>query len=55
MAKKIFMLQPAYYEINLRGKYGRDMKVEWVSKFEASEGKMQKDIDKLAEAVAQLD
>jgi len=92
-AESRYTLQPAYYEINLRGKYarddesqemldiilansahdigyiynfggfasltchryGRDMKVDWVSKFEASEGKMQKDIDKLIETALQLD
>ena len=92
-AESRYTLQPAYYEINLRGKYarddesqemidiilsntahdigyiynfgnyaaltchryGRDMKVEWVSKFEASEVKMQNDINKLIEAVEKLD
>ena len=92
-AESRYTLQPAYYEINLRGKYtrddesremidiilsntahdigyiynfgnyaaltchryGRDMKVEWVSKFDASKEKMQKDIDKLIESVEKLD
>jgi hypothetical protein len=92
-AESRYTLQPAYYEINLQGKfmrddesqemldiimantafdigyiynfgsyasltchrYGRDPKVEWVSKFEASREKMQKDIDKLIESVNNLD
>ena len=91
-AESKYTLQPAYYEINLKGKYtrddesqamldiilsntafdigyiynfgnfaaltchryGRDMKVEWVSKFEASRDKMQKDIDKLIDTVSNL-
>ena len=92
-AESKYTLQPAYYEINLRGKYarddesqdmldiilsnvaydigyiynfgsfmeiscyryGRDMKVDWVSAFEKSQGKMERDIQKMVEAYEKID
>jgi len=91
-AESRYTLKPAYYEINLRGKYarddesqemldiilsniaydigyiydfggmgsgtceryGRDMKVEWASKFEKLVGKMETAIDKMVEAYEKL-
>ena len=92
-AESRYTLQPAYYEINLKGKYarddesqdmldiilsntahdignvydfgafssgafwryGRDMKIEWASKFDKSITKMEKDIQKVITAYEKLD